>query len=183
MHSRRRFAARAVAAQPRSRRRPASAQHGQTRPAAQTRRVGGQRHDLRRQRTRASIFVIDEATEKVTREIPVSIGIPIGLTLSDDRSRIYVRDATYEKIEDHRSREGHVARHVHADRGQGEDAHLGHAARSAGQVPDPDHQEVHARGRSLGDRPADARAVRPRDRERSRARFRGRRARSAKAWA
>lgn len=46
-----------------------------------------------------SIFVIDEATEKVTREIPVSIGIPIGLTLSDDMSRLYVRDTTYEKIE------------------------------------------------------------------------------------
>jgi YVTN family beta-propeller protein len=45
------------------------------------------------------IFVIDEATEKVTREIPVSIGIPIGLTLSDDLSRLYVRDTTYEKIE------------------------------------------------------------------------------------
>jgi YVTN family beta-propeller protein len=45
------------------------------------------------------IYVIDEATEKVTREIPVSIGMPIGLTLSDDMSRIYVRDATYEKIE------------------------------------------------------------------------------------
>jgi DNA-binding beta-propeller fold protein YncE len=45
------------------------------------------------------IFVIDEATGKVTRELPVSIGIPIGLTLSDDMSRLYVRDATYEKIE------------------------------------------------------------------------------------
>jgi len=45
------------------------------------------------------IFVIDEATEKVTSEIPVSVGIPIGLTLSDDMSRLYVRDTTYEKIE------------------------------------------------------------------------------------
>src|SRR5262245_50431622 len=45
------------------------------------------------------IFEIDEATEKVTREIPISVGIPIGLTLSDDMSRIYVRDSTYEKIE------------------------------------------------------------------------------------
>ena len=45
------------------------------------------------------IFEIDEATEKVTREIPVSIGIPIGVTLSDDLSRLYVRDATFEKVE------------------------------------------------------------------------------------
>jgi len=48
---------------------------------------------------KGTIFVIDEATEKVTGEIPVSIGIPIGLTLSDDMSRLYVRDTTYEKIE------------------------------------------------------------------------------------
>jgi DNA-binding beta-propeller fold protein YncE len=45
------------------------------------------------------IFEIDEATEKITREIPVSVGIPIGLTLSDDMSRIYVRDAAFETIE------------------------------------------------------------------------------------
>jgi len=45
------------------------------------------------------IFVIDEATEKITKEIPVSIGIPIGMTLSDDMSRIYLRDTSYEKIE------------------------------------------------------------------------------------
>jgi hypothetical protein len=45
------------------------------------------------------IFVIDEATEKITREIAVSIGIPIGITLADDMSRLYVRDASYEKIE------------------------------------------------------------------------------------
>jgi DNA-binding beta-propeller fold protein YncE len=45
------------------------------------------------------IFVVDEATEKVTKEIPVSVGIPTALTLSDDMSRIYVRDSTYEKIE------------------------------------------------------------------------------------
>jgi DNA-binding beta-propeller fold protein YncE len=46
-----------------------------------------------------SIAVLDEATEKITREIPVSIGIPVGLTLSDDWSRMYVRDATFEKVE------------------------------------------------------------------------------------
>jgi len=45
------------------------------------------------------IFEVDEATEKLTREIPVSVGIPTALTLSDDMSRIYVRDSTYEKIE------------------------------------------------------------------------------------
>jgi DNA-binding beta-propeller fold protein YncE len=45
------------------------------------------------------ITVIDEASEKVTSEIAVGIGIPISLTLSHDRTRLYVRDATYEKIE------------------------------------------------------------------------------------
>ena len=45
------------------------------------------------------ISVLDEATEKLTSEIPVSIGIPISMRLSNDRSRLYVRDATYEKVE------------------------------------------------------------------------------------
>jgi DNA-binding beta-propeller fold protein YncE len=45
------------------------------------------------------IAVVDEATEKLKSEIPVSIGIPISLRLSHDRSRLYVRDATYEKVE------------------------------------------------------------------------------------
>jgi hypothetical protein len=45
------------------------------------------------------IYQIDEATEKVTREIPVSVGVPIGITLSEDMSRLYVRDVTFEKIE------------------------------------------------------------------------------------
>ena len=45
------------------------------------------------------IYEIDEATEKVKREIAVSVGIPIGLTLSDDLSRIYIRDSSYEKVE------------------------------------------------------------------------------------
>ena len=45
------------------------------------------------------ISVIDEATEKVTAEIPTKIGIPIDLTLSDDWSKFYVLDATFEKVE------------------------------------------------------------------------------------
>ena len=45
------------------------------------------------------ISVLDEATEKLTSEIPVSIGIPISMRLSNDRSRLYVRDATFEKVE------------------------------------------------------------------------------------
>ena len=48
---------------------------------------------------KGTIAVLDEATEKITREIPVSIGIPVGMTLSDDWSRLYVRDATFEKVE------------------------------------------------------------------------------------
>ncbi len=45
------------------------------------------------------IYEIDEATEKIKREIPVGVGIPIGMIVSDDLSRIYLRDAGYEKIE------------------------------------------------------------------------------------
>ena len=48
---------------------------------------------------KGSIAVLDEATEKITREIPVGIGIPTAMTLSDDWSRLYVRDATFEKVE------------------------------------------------------------------------------------
>ena len=48
---------------------------------------------------KGTIAVLDEATEKITREIPVGIGIPVGMTLSDDWSRLYVRDATFEKVE------------------------------------------------------------------------------------
>lgn len=45
------------------------------------------------------ITVLDEATEKVTAEIPTKIGIPIRATISDDWSRLYVLDATFEKVE------------------------------------------------------------------------------------
>ena len=46
-----------------------------------------------------SIKVIDEGTLEIVDEIPTSIGIPIGLTLSADHDRIYVRDAEFEEIE------------------------------------------------------------------------------------
>jgi DNA-binding beta-propeller fold protein YncE len=45
------------------------------------------------------IYEIDEATEKVVAEIPVKSGIPGGVQFSNDRSRMYIRDATFEKIE------------------------------------------------------------------------------------
>jgi hypothetical protein len=45
------------------------------------------------------ISVIDEATEKLKDEIPVSIGIPIRAAISNDWSRFYVQDATFEKVE------------------------------------------------------------------------------------
>jgi hypothetical protein len=45
------------------------------------------------------ITVIDEATEKVTAEIPTTVGIPIRPTISDDWSRLYITDSTYEKVE------------------------------------------------------------------------------------
>ena len=45
------------------------------------------------------IWVIDEATEQVVDVIEVSIGTPRSLTLSEDRSRFYMLDATYEQFE------------------------------------------------------------------------------------
>jgi len=45
------------------------------------------------------ILVIDEATLTVRDSMPVSIGIPIGISLSDDRSRIYALDPTFESVE------------------------------------------------------------------------------------
>src|SRR5688572_13152592 len=75
-----------------------SALHGQTRPGAKP-SVSAGNGTMYVGSYKGVIYEIDEATEKVTREIPVSVGIPIGLILSDDMSRIYLRDATYEKIE------------------------------------------------------------------------------------
>ena len=45
------------------------------------------------------ILVIDEATMTVRDSMPVAIGIPIGLWLSQDRRRIYATDPAFEKIE------------------------------------------------------------------------------------
>ena len=45
------------------------------------------------------ILVIDEATMRVRDSIPVKIGIPIGLTLSQDRKRFYAVDPTFEQVE------------------------------------------------------------------------------------
>ena len=73
--------------------------HGQTRPTAKPPSVSAGNGTMYVGSYKGVIFEIDEATEKITREIPVSVGIPIGLTLSDDMSRIYLRDAAYEKVE------------------------------------------------------------------------------------
>lgn len=45
------------------------------------------------------ILVIDEATLTVRDSMPVSIGVPIGLTLSVDRRRLYTTDPSFEWIE------------------------------------------------------------------------------------
>ena len=45
------------------------------------------------------VYEIDEATEKIVAEIPVKSGIPGGVQFSNDRSRMYIRDATFEKID------------------------------------------------------------------------------------
>lgn len=48
---------------------------------------------------KGTIAILDEATEKVLGEIPSKIGVPIDVTFSDDRSRLYVQDITFEKVE------------------------------------------------------------------------------------
>lgn len=48
---------------------------------------------------KGTITILDEATEKVLGEIPSKIGIPVDVTFSDDRSRLYVQDASFEKVE------------------------------------------------------------------------------------
>jgi hypothetical protein len=45
------------------------------------------------------IFILDEATEKVTGEIECKTGTPTGLDLSEDRKRFYVHNIAYEDIE------------------------------------------------------------------------------------
>ena len=45
------------------------------------------------------ITVVDEATERVVDAIPVTIGIPRQLTLSEDLTRFYMIDSTYEWFE------------------------------------------------------------------------------------
>jgi DNA-binding beta-propeller fold protein YncE len=48
---------------------------------------------------KGTITILDEATEKVLGEIPSKIGIPVDVTFSDDRSKLYVQDASFEKVE------------------------------------------------------------------------------------
>jgi DNA-binding beta-propeller fold protein YncE len=48
---------------------------------------------------KGTISVLDEATEKPIGEIPLKYGMTTMLQLSFDRTRFYVRDYTYEKIE------------------------------------------------------------------------------------
>lgn len=45
------------------------------------------------------ILELDEATLKVRDSIMVSVGVPIGLVVSADRSRMYVYDPGFEKVE------------------------------------------------------------------------------------
>ena len=46
-----------------------------------------------------AVHVIDESTLEIVDRIETTIGIPIGLTLSADHERIYVRDAEFEEVE------------------------------------------------------------------------------------
>jgi hypothetical protein len=45
------------------------------------------------------IFLIDEATEKVTGEIPCKTGLPMSLLLSEDRKRFYVETVSFDNFE------------------------------------------------------------------------------------
>ncbi|HUF49477.1 MAG TPA: hypothetical protein VMN60_01505 [Longimicrobiales bacterium] len=45
------------------------------------------------------VLVLNEATLRVTDTIPVSIGVPVGITVSADRSRMYVMEPYFEKVE------------------------------------------------------------------------------------
>ncbi len=45
------------------------------------------------------LFIIDEATEKVTGEIQLKTGAPIDLTLSEDRKRFYLVNIAFEDFE------------------------------------------------------------------------------------
>ena len=46
-----------------------------------------------------TIKVLDESTFELVREIPLSVGLPLSMTVSQDRERIYVMDAGFEKVE------------------------------------------------------------------------------------
>lgn len=45
------------------------------------------------------IFILDEATEKVTGEILLKTGTPAGMTLSHDRKRFYIHNIAFEDME------------------------------------------------------------------------------------
>jgi len=45
------------------------------------------------------ILILDEATEKVSGEIELKTGTPIGLDLSEDRKRFYLKSINYEDME------------------------------------------------------------------------------------
>lgn len=71
-------------------------------PASQTRGRGSQpagAGTIYLSTYKGTITILDEATEKVLGEIPSKIGIPVDVTFSDDRSRLYVQDASFEKVE------------------------------------------------------------------------------------
>ena len=45
------------------------------------------------------IYILDEATEKVTGAIDLKTGTPEGMSLSEDRKRFYIQNIAYEDIE------------------------------------------------------------------------------------
>ena len=131
---------------------------------------------------KGEIQIFDEATEKIVGTIPLKTGIPRSLTPSraiGKRSTCSTR--TLEKIEIVDIAARKIDRHVHAEQRDHEDAHAQHRRRIRSTASSScSRARATKLVRPLGDRPADARPVRPRTEARSRARSRGQKARSAR---
>ena len=125
------------------------------------------------------IWIIDEATEKVSGTIQIKSGIPRRLTLSRDRTRFYIIDATSGAHRDRRHRLTNDDRLVHVERGQQDGPDQLARARSAAPLPDYPDEELRP-SCAIASRSDPSRSSSTISRStRSSARFRGPTARSA----
>ena len=143
-------------------RRSSRGQQARASPAAGRRR---HRHDLRQHLQGHDLRSSTKPPRSSRGEIPVEIGIPVGMTFSDDRSKLYVQDVTFEKVEIIDRVKGTSLGTFTLTEGKAK-------TRIWGLRPDPHDKylilvikKYTLRGRPLGDRPADAGAVRPGDEE------------------